>query len=275
MGEAKRRAAQRERERLTRVLPENIDGLNRWELEIRSKTVAAIEKDPELMDHIVLAETVMDTLEFFSVRKPVDLDQETVQLLGTRVFNDLAAITGLLLRGYYQVAAATLRDVMEIVFLLGMFHRDRSTIKLWRESDHETRRKSFQPWKVRRFLDTYDGFTEGKRGKAYQMFCEYAAHATYSGFALMGPTDGQPTIGPFFDPPLTKALLFEQAQLAAQAGNNYVCFFDADKDVKALGMKLRRLDVTSSWAERYFERQSERTEINKLKKMLAEIKANE
>lgn len=73
------------------------------------------------------------------------------------------------------------------VFLLNMFHRDRSKIKEWRESDHKTRMKIFQPGKVRRFLDTYDGFTGGKRDAAYRMFCEYAAHATWGGFALMGP----------------------------------------------------------------------------------------
>ena len=56
------------------------------------------------------------------------------------------------------------------------------------------RTNTFQPGKVRSLLDTYNGFTGGKRDAAYQMFCEYAAHATWAGFALMGPNH-KPTIG--------------------------------------------------------------------------------
>jgi hypothetical protein len=272
MGEAKARAAQRERDRLARQIPKNFERMHDHELAIRSQSIAAIQGDPEMMDHVELLEAVMDTFDFFAVRKPKDLDQETVQLLGARMFNDLAAAYGQLLRGYYQIAAAIQRDVMEIVFLLGMFDRDPSKIKEWRESDHKTRRNTFHPGKVRDFLDTYDGFTEGKRGKAYQMFCEYAAHATYAGFVLMGPTGGRPTVGPFFNVPLMKAVLVELAQLAAQAGNNFSGFFDADQDVAALETKLHRLEVTTIWAERYFGRKADTKGIGKLKRMLAEIR---
>ena len=114
---------------------------------------------------------------------------------------------------------------MEIVFLLAMFDRDRPKIKEWRKSDRKTRMKTFQPGKDRSFLDTYDGFTGGTRDGAYQMFCEYAAHATWQGFALMGPLH-KPTIGPFFDRSLMKAVMVELAQLAAQSGNNFASFVD-------------------------------------------------
>lgn len=222
--------------------------------EIRAKAIAAIEADPEMMDHVELVKTVMDTLDFFCRRPSKDIDQETVQLLGARIFNDLASSYGQLLRGYYQISAAIQRDVMEIVFLLGMFHRDLTAVKIWRESDQKTRRGKFQPGKVRDFLDTYDGFKESKRGQAYRMFCEYASHATYAGFRAMGPSGGNPTIGPFFDLSLMKAVLVELAQLAGQAGNNFAGFFHSDGDVHALEMKLHRLEATSLWAERYFWR---------------------
>ena len=214
----------------------------------------------------------MGMLDFFAVRKAKDLDQETVQFLGARIFNDLASAYGEMLRGYYQVAAAIQRDVMEVVFLLGMFDREPKTIKEWTESDHKVRRKKFKPVDVRKFLDTFDGFTGGKRGQAYQMFCEYAAHATWAGFTLMRPTGGKVTIGPFFDAKLMKAVLVELVQLAAQAGNNFISFFDIDEDVDALGVKLHRLEVTSVWAERYLGRKVDK-DIAALKKTLAKIKS--
>jgi hypothetical protein len=62
------------------------------------------------------------------------------------------------------------------------------------------------------------------------------------------------------------------AQLAAQAGNNFVCFFGIDDDIESLEIKLHRLEVTSVWAERYFGRKSD-PEIASLKKMLAKIKS--
>jgi hypothetical protein len=186
------------------------------------------------------------------------------------MFNDLAAAFGMLMGGYYQIAAAIQRDVIEIVFLLGMFDRDRSKIKEWRESDRKARMRTFQPGKVRSFLDTYDGFTGGKRDDVYQMFCEYAAHATWGGFALMGPSH-KPTIGPFFDRSLMKAVIVELAQLAAQAGNNFAGFVDG-RDVPALETKLHRLETTTLWAERYFGRKADSKGIGKLKRMLAEIK---
>jgi hypothetical protein len=81
MGEAKTRARQRERDRLARRLPENFRHLHEGELAIRAQAITAIEGDPEMMDHVELLEAVMDFLEFFTMRKPADLDQETVLLL--------------------------------------------------------------------------------------------------------------------------------------------------------------------------------------------------
>lgn len=163
------------------------------------------------------------------------------------------------------------RDIMEVVFLLSMFLRDQKRIKQWRESDHKTRRDVFGPGKVRDFLDTYDGYTEGKRGSNYRMFCEYAAHATQQGFALMGPTGGRPQIGPFFDLPLLKAVLVELAQLAAQAGANASHWFDHDNEPQAWAVQIRRMEVSSDWLERYFGRPADRRGIEELKQALAEM----
>ena len=131
MGEAKARARQQEKERLARRLPENFRRLHEGELDIRAQAIAAVEAYPEMMDHVELLEAEMDFLDFFATREPRDLDHETVLLLGCRMFNDLASF-GMLVGGYYQIAAAIQRDMMEIVFLLDMFHRDHSKIKEWR-----------------------------------------------------------------------------------------------------------------------------------------------
>lgn len=79
-------------------------------------------------------------------------------------------------------------------------------------------------------------------------------------------------VGPFFDLPLMKAVLVELAQLAAQAGNNFSAFFDADRDVAALETKLHRFEVTTLWAERYFGRKADLRAIASFKRMLAQIK---
>ncbi|MFC6654109.1 hypothetical protein ACFQEX_00430 [Roseibium salinum] len=183
----------------SRKIPENMARLNEGEEYIRKQSIAVIEADEELLNHVELIEAVMDHIDFFAKRDAVDLDQETIQLLGARIFNDLGSAYGQLTRGYYQLAAATLRDIMEIVYLWGWFDRNPAKITEWRESDDKKRRQIFTPAKVRKFLDNFDNFKEGKRGAAYKLFCEYAAHATWHGFALMRPTGGgQVVMGPFF-----------------------------------------------------------------------------
>lgn len=260
---------------IKRQIPENLGRLNDGENFMRQQSIAAIEADPVLLDHVVLIEAVMDHIDFFARRDAVDLDQETIQLLGGRVFNDLASAYGQLTRGYYQLAAATLRDVMEIVYLWGWFDRDAAKITEWRESDDKKRRDIFAPVKVRKFLDDFDGFTEGKRGAAYKMFCEYAAHATWQGFALMRPSGGgQIVMGPFFDVPLMKAVLEEMAMLAAQAGNYFSGFFDkTGEDVQALEVWLRRYVVTGEWAEKYLGRPHDRKFVAEMEAWMVQLKA--
>ncbi|MHA6692474.1 hypothetical protein [Devosia sp. A449] len=172
MGEAKTKKAAAERARLQRKLPENLSLLHDGELNYRAETVKAIEADPVMMDHLELIESIMDYIHFFVLRPPKDLDTETVQLLTTRMFNDLAAAYGQLVRGYYHIAAMILRDVMEVAFLIGLFIHKPDQIPVWRESDHKTRRDLFSPVKVRDFLNGFPGYSEKKRDAAYKMFCE-------------------------------------------------------------------------------------------------------
>ena len=244
------------------------------EREIREQSMAAIEAEVDLLEHVQLIEAVMNHMNFHAVLTAKDLDQETVQMLGARMFNDLASAFGQLVRGYYQVAAMILRDVMEITFLLGMFDHDNTQITKWRAADDKTLKRDFKPIAVRLFLEGYDHWKGGnRRAEAYGMFCEYAAHATWKGFALMGPTgSGKRTIGPFFDRPLMKAIVEEMAQLAAQAGNNYGSFFSGDGSIAALETDLRRLEITSAWAERFLGRKRDANEFDDVRTMLASLK---
>lgn len=244
------------------------------EREIREQSMAAIEADADLLQHVQLIEAVMDHMDFHAVLRAKDLDQETVQMLGARMFNDLSSAFGQLTRGYYQVAAMILRDVMEITFLLGMFDHDNTQITKWRAADDKTLKKDFKPIEVRLFLEGYDQWKGGnRRAEMYSMFCEYAAHATWKGFALMGPTGGgKRTIGPFFDRPLMKAIIEEMAQLTAQAGNNYASFFSRDGSIAALETDLRRLEITSAWAEHFLGRKRDANEFDDLRTMLAALK---
>ena len=260
-----------------REIPENIARLNQSEEYIRKQSIVEIEADDVLLDHVELIEGTMDHINFFAKRNAVDLDQETIQLLGARIFNDLGSAYGQLTRGYYQLAAATLRDIMEIVYLWGCFDRDNAKITEWRESDDKKRRELFAPVRVRKFLDDFDNFKEDKRGAAYKLFCEYAAHATWQGFTLMRPTGGgQVIMGPFFDAPLMKALLEEMAMLAAQAGNYFSSFFDkSSNDLPALEVWLRRYKITGEWANKYLGRSPDKKFVSEMEAWLLLIKAQE
>lgn len=257
-----------------RTIPGNLSALESVERLMQQRSVAHIEADEALIDHIELIETVMTHIDHFSkLDSTGDLDKETVQLLGARVFNDLASAYGQVTKGYYQIAAATLRDIMEILYLWGWFDRDPTKVTEWREADDAARRKIFAPVKVRKFLDDFDGFTQSKRGAAYKMFCEYAAHATWQGFTLMRPTGGgQVQMGPFFDAVLMKAVIEEMAQLASQIGNYFAGFFSMEGDVVSLETELNRLEITSVWAETYLGRKRDQKEFEELRSMLAEVK---
>lgn len=257
-----------------RKIPTNMARLNAGEEYIREQSNAAIEANEELLSHIELIEAVMDHIDFFGKREATDLDQETIQLLGARIFNDLGSAYGQLTRGYYQLAAATLRDMMEIIYLWSLFDREPTKISEWRESDDKIRRKIFAPVNVRKFIDDFDNFKEGKRGKAYKLLCEYAAHATWHGFILMRPTGGgQIVMGPFFDAPLMKAVLEEMAMLAAQAGNYFAGFFDKNsEDILALEVWLRRYVITGEWAEKYLNRPHDRAFVSDMEAWLVQLR---
>jgi hypothetical protein len=100
------------------------------------------------------------------------------------------------------------RDIMETGFLLDYFRTSPEQITVWRKSDRATRRKLFEPVKIRQELDKRDGDTEMKRAAEYSKLSELASHATYRGFTLT--TRGSfAEFGPFVEAINLKAWLHE------------------------------------------------------------------
>ena len=84
-----------------------------------------------------------------------------------RTFNAFGASLKLALSGYTQIGVLILRDILETVFLLNLFRRDRTLIERWRFADEQTRRQEFSPAAVRKALDERDGFRGRKREEMY------------------------------------------------------------------------------------------------------------
>jgi hypothetical protein len=134
--------------------------------------------------------------------------ESTAQLLGIRLFNAAASGVKLALSGYYQTAFQQARDIMETGFLLDFFRTWPDKIEVWRTSDRPTRRRLFDPVKIRLALDERDGETEMKRKKQYDALSELASHATFRGFRMTA-RGGVGELGPFVEAINLKAWLHE------------------------------------------------------------------
>jgi len=150
-------------------LPDNLESLREEEENVRAQSLLIVNANPAFVDHTALVHDCLDAIHVFSITH-VNVDEEelVLQRLGIRLFNSGACGLSLLLSGYYQNAAATVRDLLETGFLIDHFRTERSQIKVWRDASDEVRRKDFQPWQIRDVLDKRDGFTEKKRAEAYK-----------------------------------------------------------------------------------------------------------
>ena len=121
-----------------------------------------------------------------------------MQLLGIRLFNAGASGLKLALSGYYQTAFHQARDIMETGFLLDFFRTSPDQRAVWQRADRPTRRKLFDPVKIRIALDARDGDTTRRREAEYNKLSEFASHVTMRGFGLT-TRDGFGELGPFVD----------------------------------------------------------------------------
>ena len=144
-----------------------------------------------------------------------------------------------------------LRDVLETVFLMGLFRTDRLAIERWRKADAKTRRRDFAPAAVRKALDDRDGFTKRKREEMYRLFSELAGHPSMEGFAMLRPKGLDARIGPFLDPTALEATASELGRLAIQVGEQIDAFFP-DTGREVLEARLAFARTKSMWFKEFY-----------------------
>jgi len=234
-------------------LPENLQNLRKEEDEVRAQSLLHINGNASFVDHLALVHDCLDAIHVHTIsHKNVDEEELVLQRLGIRLFNSASCALSLLLSGYYQNAALTIRDLLETGFLVDYLRTDRSQVKVWRDSPDDERRKNFQPWQIRDALDKRDGFTEKKRAEAYKLLSNYASHPTHAGFKLFSPS-WMSKIGPFFEETYLKALLEELTKRLAAAADVYVrCFPSVKPNVQAA--REHFLSRLAAWSRTYLPR---------------------
>jgi hypothetical protein len=167
------------------------------EEKLRAESMALIHVDAELSRRLVVIEKAMKVIFGYTIDHTSRNENEaTVQLLGIRLFNAAASGVKLALSGYYQTAFQQARDIMETGFLLDYFRTSPEQIAMWKAADRASRRKLFEPVKIREALDKRDGDTQMRRAEQYRQLSELASHATWRGFA-MTTREGIGELGPF------------------------------------------------------------------------------
>lgn len=211
------------------IIPAKLIGLHHCEEQLREKAVDLVQGDQRLLLHLAIVEAAMDLADAFRQLGTSDEDMKVIMMLGMRTFNAFGASLKLALSGYSQNSALILRDVMETVFLIDYFARDRTLIERWRFADKKARMKDFGPLQVREALDARDGFTEKKRFALYEMFSELAGHPNMKSALMMRPLpDGDAVIGPFMEATSLEAVISEMGRLAIQVGEKLDLFFPAE-----------------------------------------------
>lgn len=212
-------------------LPERLTQLHLGEEDLRRRACALIQKTPLLRTHLDVIECAMDIMDVLRMAGKNDKDDEVVQALGIRIFNDIASALKLALSGYSQTAAMILRDVLETVFLIDYFRGESSAIAKWRLATPSIRWKLFSPVKVRGHLDKRDGFTGQKRDAAYRLLSTLAVHPSMEGIAMLKPAGMKVHMGPFIDELTLEAVLAETAKLAVQAGELIGDFLPSEEPI--------------------------------------------
>jgi hypothetical protein len=207
------------------IIPPNLTSLYSREEKLRSEALELIGGDERLQLHLAVVEAAMNIADTLRLVETNSEDLKLIQILGMRTFNAFAASSKLALSGYGQNSTLILRDVMETVFLIDLFERDRSLIERWRFADKQTRMKEFGPAKVRVALDP----NNKKRAELYELFSELAGHATMQSASMMRPQpEGDAVIGPFMVATTLEAVVSEMGRLAIQVGEKLDLFFPAE-----------------------------------------------
>jgi hypothetical protein len=256
---------------MTLEFPENFHSLHKAEETIRAQGIEAIEASETFRMHAEIIEHTMSTLWYFIREHQSSSDDvRTIQLFGVRLFNAAASAWKLHLSGYYQTSLLQQRDMLESIFLLDYFRTDQSLIAEWRNSTDKIRREKFGPAVVRKALDKRDGFTTGKRGDAYKMFCELGSHPTYLGFHMLTHEPGSDIhTGPFFDPKSFKSGLEELARLLANGCAIFINLFPQKSSDFAA--RLHFFETQGQWAARFLGKPFDRARIDELREKIRTV----
>ena len=153
------------------------------EEKLRAESMAIIESDPEFGRRLEMIEKAMAIIFTFTIdHTSRTVDENTAQMLGVRLFNAAGTGLKLALSGYYQAAFHQARDIMETGFLLDYFRTSPGQISVWRTSDRATRRKFFDPVKIRIALDDRDKDTEKKTRSGIQQTIRIGVARYFSRF---------------------------------------------------------------------------------------------
>ena len=234
------------------AIPEKLGNLHGEEEELRRKATALVEGDNRLALHLSVIEHAMDLADILRQFPTDEEDMKVVQVLGMRIFNAFGASVKLALSGYAQNSALIMRDILETIFLMDLFNRDRTVIERWRFANKKERMKNFSPIRVREDLDARDGFDGKKRAAQYELFSELAAHPTMKSIFMMRPQkDGDAVIGPFIEATSLEAVLSEMGRLAVQAGGILNAFFP-NKWRNGLEARVAFARVKQQWLDTFY-----------------------
>jgi hypothetical protein len=234
----------------------NLMTLHAHEETLRAESLAIIDKSATLKEHFGGVHEAMNIVYGLTHDHPHRSDDElTLEMLGIRLFNASAASVKLALSGYYQIAFAQLRDVVETYFLLDYLGTNKDKIAIWKVADKRQLKRMFGPNEIRDALDARDGFKTKMRGDVYGRLSAYASHATYQGFKLT-TKENMGEIGPFVTETHLTAWLEEIMKLLGHGALVYACHFEGvHPNLEAV--KKRYFDMMENWRVKYFPKPAE------------------
>lgn len=207
---------------------DNLAALHTQEECVRSLSFGQIASDPKLAFQLDAVEASITVFFHFATQRPDEtLDVRTIQHLGIRLCNSATSSFKLLMSGYYQPAAAGLRDLLETGLLLDYLSTDPKLVAAWRDAATWKEREQFEPKHVRKALDRRDGFSEKKREEHYRTLSTFATHPHPKGFQLLRRSDSTlAELAPFHDPKLLSALLHEASMDSLHSAEKFLQHFE-------------------------------------------------
>jgi predicted XRE-type DNA-binding protein len=179
------------------------------EEQLRRESLMLVDANSDLFWRLDIVQKAMALIFGYTIDHTSRSDDEsTAQFLGIRLFNSAASGLKLALSGYYQPAFHQARDILETGYLLDYFRTSPNQREIWKLADRKTRRKLFDPIKIRLALDERDGDKTRQREIEYNKLSELASHATFHGFRLT-VRQGSGELGPFVEKNILLAWLEE------------------------------------------------------------------